>query len=1133
MSEEAAMDGKHPRLPEVTSVVKAAPACLPRIQERVGGGLPYIILWTLILPLFICSQLAFGQYSSNLQGQVTDPSGAVVPGATVQLTSVATQVSQSLTTDPGGNYRFNSLAPGDYQATVSASGFDTEVVKLTLQTGQTVNLPVTLTLAGTRQTVEVSSRAALLDTADSRLEATIGSQELHTLPLQGRNFLGLASVTPGVTGLGVIVGSSPGSCSSGLASTIPDNFATELPVEASANGKTLLSNMFLLDGLDVTSNIDGGNLNLTPNPDSIQEVTTETNDFSVEYGRNSSIVIKMTTKSGADQYHGSLSDFFSDQHLWARSEFTGPAYASFLSNNFSGSIGGPVIPGRHTYFFFSMEPLRSTFSTGNQAYTFEDPQFVNWAQQNFPNSLGTKLLTSYPIKTSASGVVAETGQDIFPGTCGTAAIANLPCNLAMIDSGTFEASPYRNGLEWNTRIDTYFAKDRLYGNFYRMTHDDQSPSIRTGFDSTNRYTSTSLQLNETHTFSSRTLNEAMFGLARVEGFCCRTTHHTVPSVSVVGMGAGFGVGFADGDFIQHNYRWRDVLTMVRGTHTFKFGYDGWHGDDVALFATAFSIPNFQFNNLLELVQDNPYLETNLAYDPLTGQAAKGNYLYAKTSHGAFVQDIWKTKPNLTLTLGIRWDNYGNPYPESGTVLANFFFGSGSTQAEQVTNGVMKQIRHVYSSSINGYSPRIGVAWDPTGKGTWAVRGGFGVYHDWMTLGADENNLKGNPPGFIFPTFLRGTTTLPIFALGASNTYPFGFPYPTLPPTTLDAHGGLVGDQLAVGAINLNLGAPRTYNYSVSVEHRLPGQLIASAGYSGSHSYDQLTGCGVRQGCEGTDINRFAGDLIIHNNVLTRLNPSFGSIQYTTNGVNTAYNALILSLEKRYSSRGVFTASYTRSSSWWNGGFYPDQTNISQYWQPSLFNAPNRLSFSGTYSLGAPNIASRPLAYLARGWEFSSTTILQGGYPFTVYTGAPFQPTFDANGNVNGLEPGSGDFNGDGYNYDFPNAPSFGYKIANRSRQAYLNGLFPVSAFPVPALGTEGNLKPGRFTGPGFAGVDFGLIKNNPITERVGLQLRFEFFNILNHPNLNGVDGNLADATFAQSTSVFNPRWLQIGVKLSF
>jgi hypothetical protein len=1103
------------------------------MDGRISTTARFAGLCILALAVLCCADLAYGQYSSNLEGQVKDPTGAVIPNATVEMTNTATQVSQKLTTDTGGNFRFNSLAPGDYQVMVSSTGFNPTVVKITLQTGQTANLPVTLTLAGTRQSVEVTGQAALLDTADSRLQATISGQELHTLPLQGRNFLGLAAVTPGVTGLGVLVGSAPGSCSSGLASTIPDNFATELPVEASANGKSLLSNMFQLDGLDVTSNIDGGNLNLTPNPDSIQEVTTETNDFSVEYGRNSSIIIKMTTKSGTDQYHGNVSDYFTDQHFWARSEFTGPAYAPFTSNNFSGSVGGPVVPHKHTYFFFSIEPLRSTFSTGNQAYSWEDPQFVQWAQQNFPSSLGTKLLTTYPIKSSAIGTVSETAQDIFPTTCGTSAAANIPCSLSMIDSGTYEASPYRRGVEWNTRIDTYFSKDRLYGNFYRMTHNDQTSSVRTGFDSTNRFDSDSFQINETHTFNSRTLNEAMFGFSRPQGLNGLTGNIEVPPISVVGMNAGLGIGFADGNFIQHNYRWRDVLTMVRGVHTFKFGYEGWHGDDLALFSTTYSIPNYSFNNLLELVQDNPYSESNLAYDPLTGAAGNGTYEYAKTSSGAFVEDVWKAKPNLTLTAGFRWDNFGNPYPEHNTVLANFFLGSGSTQAEQVAEGIMKQVPHVYNQAINAFSPRIGVAWDPTGTGTWAVRGGFGVYHDWLTLGIDENDLKGNPPGFIFPTFIRGTTTAPVFALGTSNTPPFGFPYPALPPTSLDAHGGLVGDQLAVGAMDRNMGAPRTYNYSFSFERRLPGQLVASAGYSGSHSVDQLTGCVERQGCIGTDINRFAGDLIENKDVLTRILPSFGSIQYTTNGNTVSYNALILSLQKRYSSHGTFMAAYTRSSGWFDGDYYPDQNAISSYWQPFPFDAPNRFSLSGTYTPGDLKTGPQALRYVLSGWELSTNTILQDGYPFVVSTNAPFEPIQDANGNVIGMQPGSGDYQADGYNYAFPDVPSFGYNMPTKSRQAYLNGLFPASAFPVPAMGTYGDLKPGRYRGPGFADVDLGLVKDNRITERIALQLRFEFFNLFNRPNLNGVDGNLPDATFGQSVSAFNPRWVQFGMKLSF
>src|SRR4029077_6295940 len=228
--------------------------------------------------------------------------------------------------------------------------------------------------------------------------------------------------------------------------------------------------------------------------------------------------------------------------------------------------------------------------------------------------------------------------------------------------------------------------------------------------------------------------------------------------------------------------WRDVLTKMKGSHALKFGYDGRHGDDLALFAPVYNQPNFSFNNLLDLVQDSPHSESGLAYDVLTGAPAKGQYEYALTIHGLFVEDTWKVRNNLTLTYGLRWDDFGNPYPLSGTTLANFHFGPGQSLSQQITNGFMLQQDHVFNHSLaNVFSPRAGFSWDPTKAGNWVVRGGFGVYHDWPTLGNDENGLKGNPPGWIVPTFLNtGGTALPIFALGTSATTPSGFPYPQLP-----------------------------------------------------------------------------------------------------------------------------------------------------------------------------------------------------------------------------------------------------------------------------------------------------------------------------------------------------------------
>lgn len=1093
-------------------------------------------LYTLCSLFALLASSAFAQFSGSVQGTVVDPSGAAVAKAQVDITNLDTGVVVSGTSDAGGNFRFNSLAPGRYRVSVTLQAFATEDVPFTLTTGETRSLPVKLRVAGTQQSIQVSDQAPVLDTADSRLQMTIESKELHELPLPGENFAGLTALAPGVEGLGVTVGTNPSANSSGLPSQIPDNFATELPVDASANGRSLLSNMFIVDGLDVTSNITGGTANLSPNPDSIQEFTIQTNTFSVQYGRSGSIIAASTTKSGTDTYHGSVGDFFTDQHFWARTPFTGASYAPFKSNNLSGTIGGPIVPNHHSYFFFSIEPLRSTFSTGNVLYSFEDPQFVQYAQTNFAGSLGTQLLQQYPMKPTTNNQVIATGSDVFGASCGTPAAGNIPCDLPMIDEGGYAASPYRNGLQFNTRIDQYFGKDRLYGNFYRMTHNDQAPSARTDMDSTAHYDTNSLQINETHTFSPSILNEGMFGFIRVQGIASETGPFSVPVINVVGQGTGFGVGFAEGNFIQHNYRWRDVLTVIHGTHSIKMGYEGWHGDDVALFGPAYSHPTFDFNNLLDLVQDQPHDESSLAYNPLTGQPEPGQYVFTATTGGAFIEDSWKAMRNLTVTAGLRWDDYGNPYPVQGTVLGNFFLGAGQTEAEKVANGSSIQVNHVFNHTLAAFSPRLGVAWDPVGNGSWVVRGGIGVYRDWPTLGIDENGLKANPPSFVLPDFLTGTTTPPVFALGTSDKYPFGFPYPSLPPTSLDAHGGLAGTQIAIGGMDPNLRMPRTITFVGSVQHELPGKIVASAGYSGSRSNHLLTGSVLNQ-FPGTDVNRFAGDLIQNQNTLTRLNPSFGAISYTTNGVSASYNAFIATVERRFSS-GQISASYTRSSSWDYGQLYPDQNAISQYWQPSAFEVPNRFSFTGSYEIPVHKMSSAIADRFLHGWTLAATAVAQSGLPFTVYNTAPFSPIWNNSSCNTTVTAGcqvignsGGDYNADGNDYDVPDV--------NRSYStptgigSYLSGIFSPSDFAAPALGTEGNEKLNRFRGPGYFDVDASLIKRTAITERINLQLRFEFFNVLNHSNLNGVDSNLADGTFGQTTNVFNPRWMQIGAKVTF
>ena len=407
-------------------------------------------------------------------------------------------------------------------------------------------------------------------------------------------------------------------------------------------------------------------------------------------------------------------------------------FSPFHSNNFSGAIGGPIIPHHQFFFFFGVEPLRSSASTGNATDIFPDPAFAAFAQANFPNTFGTKILNTYT-PSIASGNVVKTANDIFPGTCGTAATSFLPCATPMLDSGVFNSTNFRNGTQYFVRVDKYFKHDRIYGSFFRTLLNYGGPNVIPQFSTTNNNWERAVQVNWTHDFSPTTLNEVIFAQNRIEGKLGETGDFTIPGVTVTGQNVGYGVGFAQGDFIQHNYHWRDVLTHVRGAHVIKVGYEGWYGDDVEPFQGPWSHPGFSFDNLLTLAQDAPHTEGGVMYNPITGQQQLWNWNAASKTWGIFAEDTWKAKRNLTVTFGFRFDDQGNPYSKSdSTVFGNFYLGSGSSFQDEVAGGVAKPTHNALLGAPKAYQPRIGVAWDINGKGdwlvTWRIRNVFELAH---------------------------------------------------------------------------------------------------------------------------------------------------------------------------------------------------------------------------------------------------------------------------------------------------------------------------------------------------------------------------------------------------------------------
>jgi len=1118
------------------------------------GASRFVFLSFLILLLF--AGLSYAQFTGSIQGVVEDPSGAGIAKVNLTLVNTATQVTTTSTSDASGNYRFVSLAPGSYKITAEISGFAKSEVSVTLLTEQNLSVPITLKVGAVTEAVNVTTEAPVVDTADSRTQLTLENQAVAQLPIVGRNLVTLVTMAPGVSGLGT---STSGSPASGV-----DNYSTEEQVDASANGQGQNNNQYVVDGLDVTSGIRQGVLNLTPQPAAIQETSIQTNTFTSEYSRAAGLQTMFTTRSGTDQFHGSAEDYFNYQKMFASQHFVGFPYAPFHSNNMDFAVGGPIIPHHNSFFYFAVEPLRSSSSAGGSV-TFPAPEFIAFAQANNPNTVGTHILSTYLPSGVASPSVQQTAQDIFPTSCGTAATENIPCSLPMIDVGAFGATSVRNGTQYFARIDQGFHADRIYVSLFRTLLLTGAPSPMTQFSALNNTWQVAGQVSWTHTFSSSTLNDFTAGMNRVEGVLgTGAKDYTVPSISVNGInvdsGQAYGVGFAQGDFIQHNYHWRDVLTHVKGAHTLKFGYEGWYGDDVEPFQGPWSQPKFSFDNLLQLANDDPNNENGIMYNPATGTQQLWNWDAASRTFGLFVEDTWKARKNLTLTLGLRYDDSGNPWSRSdATVFGNFYLGTGTTKQEQIANGYAKATQNALLHSVNNlFSPRVGFAWDPTGKGDWAVRGGFGIYNNWLTQANVQEEFRGSPPGLVLPNFVRGgtaTAQAPIFELGTGSKPPFGFTFPTF-AGGLNAQGGVVGASFAIGGINPLLKSPKADIWSISVERKLGTYLAATVGYNGSHSYDIVSN-GNANGIVsyGVDINVLPGDLINQMNnsptaVIpnpTRLNPSFGAITYADNDRYGNYDAVYFELKGRF-SRGYIDASYTRSRSKDDALAYPDPFNSGQYYGLSNFDAPNRFSLSLNYSWKGLNNGAGAIGHLTGGWGVSGTSIVQSGYPITAWNFNGFVAVCQSGALSNktgcsasdpavAYAPGSGDYNGDGNNLDLLNVVNYHQSTDNK---AWLTGAIPKSDFAVPAFGSQGSEKLQQFRGPNFIETNVNFYKDTRITERVNFQIRFEIFNIFNRANYawngsagGGVDVNFPDGNFGQATASHEPRFWQLGGKISF
>src|SRR5438552_529813 len=348
------------------------------------------------------------QFNSGLEGTVFDPNGAVLPNATVTLHEVSTGVDHSTQTTSAGNYHFTALPPGVFTLTVSTSGFETATLnEIRIQVAEVRTLDVTMKLGAANQEVTVNATVTPVNLTSGAVSGQINETKVHELPLVGRNMYSLVVLTPGVTGL-------PSGGGQAYAQATADIFNAEYGVNLNANGQRAESNNFSVDGATTNGNPRGGVTNLTPNADSIQEVRIQTNTFSAEYGRNAAAIVDVVTKSGKNDYHGTLSWFHTDTHLNARTVFQ-PDRPVFLRNEFAGSVGGPIRKDKD-FAIGSIDVLRSGVGVAFPAKV-PTPELIDYVKTSLPNNISTKVLTGFPTTFQANRQFTTAGADVSGIDC--------------------------------------------------------------------------------------------------------------------------------------------------------------------------------------------------------------------------------------------------------------------------------------------------------------------------------------------------------------------------------------------------------------------------------------------------------------------------------------------------------------------------------------------------------------------------------------------------------------------------------------------------------------------------------------------------------------------------------------------
>jgi carboxypeptidase family protein/TonB-dependent receptor-like protein len=1139
---------------------------LRKCHGRTGWAI--LIAFTIVLA---ATSIVHAQVESgSIVGTVRDSSGAVDVGASVTVTSTDTNIARQATTDAVGEYAVTLLKIGTYSVSVEHSGFKTSVQKrIKLDVNQVVRIDVTLAPGEVAQKVEVTAEESQIEADTSSIGQVLDENRVHELPLNGRNFMSLAYLSPGVNA------GPTGSVQSG---NIPENERDNGAIQV--NGLTATNNNYLLNGFDNNEQQIGFEL-IEPPLDAIQEFKVQTNTMGADMGKGGAVV-NIVLKSGTNQFHGSAFEFLRNSALDAKNYFDDPTLSipPFKRNDFGGTFGGPIVKDK-TFFFVDYQGRR-----------------IRQSQTDL------SLVPTLPISTNLTGNVTDprTGQTLTPAqldpanantpsglpTCPNASFASSCLDPAALNVIALYPSPNANHGGYNflfnpvsknnqdsfdakldqqlTSKDSFFAMFS-YGNVDALKP-DPLPGLAGGGSFTGNINNKALMggLSFVHMFSSNKINELKIGYTRylVDAIPFFTGQPIASQLGIPTMDPVIGglpniaiSGFnalGNGDWFperlhENNYQLLDSFTYIKGKHSFKMGVDlrrrmhgflqtqSGHGD---LSFTG----QFTGNSLADLLLGYPYAAAE------TGQ--KGLFGMRWWEFATYFMDDYRVTPKLTLNLGVRYDIY-TPQVEEFNRLANFDFTSGVFVQPGVTPGTSRSGDVV--TNYHNFSPRIGFAYTPWDSKT-VVRGGYGMFYDLQATQSDAE-LAYNPTGLYGTQSIQLPVgaTAPVLRLltGFENS---GNPSGALPFPTLSNPSGR-----ASAAFFNN---PTTYieEWNLNIERQLMKDTVLQVGYVGTHGVHLAQLRNLNQATQTLDSNFITCPVPTDPSCATGLPSNFGrpywgtvpnisQIRTEAHDLSSIAHALQVRFEKRFSANWSMLNSYTYQHSigqseeneWaepqdtYNlraerGSIAPDYRHqFSSAWSYELPFGPGQRLFNG----------SGPLHWIAGGWQLNGIITIYSGQAFTPYLS--FDPT----------NTGSGGPRPDvvGNPYDFSNLTGFGgtalapgdpcYGVTHQTVNCWYNpGAFALPPLAVvngvtQTLATQfGNAGRGILRGPAVYNTDFSVFKNFKFSERTNLQLRAEIFNLFNTPEFAPPVNPAVDALPPSLSSTVNTsRQIQLAMRVTF